>query len=712
MSGETDIEQARRAIQLGDRPSAARICGDILGKQADHIEALQLLCGIAEPGEADTVIGYLKRALALDGDAHTVHFLLGDMYATAGDVAAAERAFQVVIDAQPGVAAPWVRLGDAMRRTGHSDEAISAYREAVSIETDSADAWARLGLVFLERGQAGDAMMALRRALKQRANDSETRQALAIALQRLGRGGEAIGVLQEAVRLDPRSASNYERLGDLLLDEGRLVDAGAAYQQAVSGSPELASAHYGAARAEERSGNLEAAAAGYRHALELQPDSADYWLSLLLTRQRLCDWDGVEQMQAQLATGPSAFIVPPLAAVSLGLPAVQQRQIATRFAESLRVEQARPPASVFSMRPIRIGYLSSGLSDDAVGRAAAALIERHDRNQFRVAVFNCGPADKGEVQRRIRRAADEVVDIRFHSPAAAVREIRARGVQVLVDLGGYGRDARPEILAPRVAPLQIGLFGYRGTLGADFEDYLVVDDYLVPEEAAPLYTERLLRMPRGLFVADVPQPAVVAREACDLPDDAFVFCCFDDARKISRQIFDIWMQLLDVMPGSVLWLEERSRDSSARLRDTARQRGIDPQRLRFSAVTDLPSTLGRYAHAHLCLDTYPCSAGTTALHALIAGCPLLTCSGDSYVTRTAGSVLRQLGLDALITSDLGDYLGLAKALSADMPRLAAVRAQLEERLDDAPFTDLQGFTESLERAFDNMLRHGAEGKDA
>lgn len=711
MSAQSEFERAQQTFRNGDLQSAASVCRSLLERDTEHAAAWHLLAEIAgRQGDIDAAIDHVKTALAVDEGFIEARYTLGELYVSAGEVAAAEAAYQVVIDGQPESAVPWIRLGDTMRAAGLSDEAISAYREATSRDTDSADAWAGLGSAFLDRGQPGDAMMALKRAVKKAPDHVEARNALAVALQRLGRAGEAIATLQDSIAIQPDAASTRHRLGDLLLAQGRWSEAADALRGALQLAPDLGAAQWSLGKAQEYAGELEQAAASYARVLELQPQHTGARLDLLLVRQRLCDWDGIDASARELGAQTEAAAMPPLAGVALGLAADKQLALATRFAASMHAKQAIPPSSVFTKRPITIAYLSGDFCDSPVGSLIVPVLENHDRSKFRVAAFSYGPDDRSETRRRVKGAVDEFVDIRFHSHEAAAREIRTRGVQILIDLAGYGRDARPQIVALRPAPVQIGYLGYRGTLGGHMNDYIVVDDYLLPESAQRHYSEQPLRMPRGVLVMDRPTVGAVPRDACDLPQDALVFCCFDDTRKISRGIFAVWMQLLRDVPGSVLWLEQRSPYPGQRLRSAAQAAGVDPDRLVFAPATDAASTIGRYAHADLCLDTYPCNAGATTAQALFGGCPVLTCSGDSYVSRTAGSVLRQVGMDRLICEDLDAYARTARELAAMPASLSELRKHIGQAMQTVPFADVRAFTADMEAAFEQALQAGARGE--
>ncbi len=278
------------------------------------------------------------------------------------------------------------------------------------------------------------------------------------------------------------------------------------------------------------------------------------------------------------------------------------------------------------------------------------------------------------------KAFDRFVDLRDDSFATAARRIAADDVDILVDLKGYTQHARPEILALRPAPIQVNYLGYPGTMGAEFMDYILVDDYIVPVDQQTCFTENLVHLP-GCYQANDSRreisPHDPSRQECQLPADGFVFCSFNNSYKITPAMFGVWMRLLKAVPGSVLWLLEGNRFAADNLRKEAAARGVAAERLVFASRRPLPEHLARHRLADLFLDTFPVNAHTTASDALWAGVPLLTLAGQTFASRVAGSLLRAIGLPELIAASLEDYEAMALRLANDRQCLADLRAQAE-----------------------------------
>jgi len=177
-----------------------------------------------------------------------------------------------------------------------------------------------------------------------------------------------------------------------------------------------------------------------------------------------------------------------------------------------------------------------------------------------------------------------------------------------------------------------------------------------------------------------------------------VFCCFNNTYKILPAVFDVWMRLLDGIPGSVVWLSPGNATATVNLKSEARARGIDPERLVFAPHVSPAEHLARQVHADLFLDTWPYNAGTTANDALLMGLPVLTLSGATMASRVAGSQLHAAGLPELVTHDLAGYESLAFDLARDPALLAGFRERLRENRHSAPLFDMARFTRGLESA--------------
>jgi predicted O-linked N-acetylglucosamine transferase (SPINDLY family) len=359
-----------------------------------------------------------------------------------------------------------------------------------------------------------------------------------------------------------------------------------------------------------------------------------------------------------------------------------------------------------------VGYFSGDFHIHPVSTLSAELYELHDRSRFEVTAFSFGADSQHPMRQRLKNAFDRFVDVRSRSDEEVARLSREMGLDIAVDLGGFTGDTRFKIFALRAAPLQVSYLGYLGTTAAPYMDYLVADAVLVPRELRRHYTEKLLYLP-SYQVNDTKRNIarrVFTRAELGLPESGFVYCCFNQNYKITPGSFSGWMRILEQVPGSVLLLYAgRGEEVQRNLRAEAKRRGVEPERLVFGEALPAAEYLARYRAADLFLDTLPYNAGTTASDALWAGLPVLTCMGEAFASRMAGSVLSAIGLPELITYSQAQYEEEAIALGRDPERLGSIKQRLAaNRLSTALF-DSRRFTENLERAYTHIYERFQAG---
>lgn len=444
-----------------------------------------------------------------------------------------------------------------------------------------------------------------------------------------------------------------------------------------------------------------------------------------------CEWPEFDRWQIHALADLGDFDVADLSPFHLlslpGITAAQQRACSTRWMAArlqasaveraaLALEFAAQAAALAALnRPtdltvsnpmphkIRLGYLSCDFHQHATALLLVEMLEAHNRQRFELHAYSYGPDDGLGMRQRLTLCFDHFTDITALDNLAAARAIHADGIDILIDLKGYTAGTRTAVLTYRPAPVQVNYLGYPGTLGGNFCDYLVSDDFITPASAAADYSEALARLPHSYQPHGGPSalPEPPPRASVGLPEEGLVLCCFNQAYKFTPELFDIWCMVLAYTPGSVLWLLGNPQ-AEGNLRREALQRGIAPHRLIFAP--DLPQGphLARLQLADLVLDTAPYNAHTTASDALWAGVPLITCAGDTFASRVAGSLLHAAGLPELVTHNLSDYADLALALADDPERLRALRAQLARARASAPLFDVHAYTLALESLYQQM----------
>lgn len=521
----------------------------------------------------------------------------------------------------------------------------------------------------------------------------------------MGIGAVAAGeaAVTRALALRPGHPEALARLGRVRWMQGRHRESAELLRQAAALAPQHPGIALWLGHALEDAGEAEAAATAYAHAHRLLPDEPYIAAQLLNWRRKLCDWRELEPLSRQVraAVARHQLGVEPFAFLSEDASAAEQLACARlRAAPLAQAIRPLPPAPPRRAGPLRVGFLSNGFGAHPTGLLTVALFEalqRRHAGTLQVHLFALNRDDGSAIRQRLAAAATlhEVAGLDHPGTAAAIRE---RGIEVLVDLRGWGGGGAPEVLALRPAPVQVNWLAYPGSSGAPWIDYVIADAFALPPALEPHYSERVLRLPRAFQPSDN-RRAVAAppsRRECGLPEAGFVFCCFNNSYKLNPRSLARMLAVLREAEGSVLWLLSGPGQADARLRAAAQAQGVAAQRLVFMPRLPHPQYLSRYRHAGLFLDTTPYNAHTTASDALWAGCPVLTVPGATFAARVAGSLNHQLGLDALNVADDAAFVATAARLARAPAALAALRDRLEaERGRAGGLFDMDAFADDF-----------------
>jgi predicted O-linked N-acetylglucosamine transferase (SPINDLY family) len=468
------------------------------------------------------------------------------------------------------------------------------------------------------------------------------------------------------------------------------------------------------ARALETANQDEAAENMLRQSLEIDCHQREVTQHLIALRQRQCEWPVVspwERVDRQtLMTGMS-----PLSAAAYTDDPMLQLAMAWNYNKAdVGPGPGTPafsPSAVRKPGPLRIGYLSSDLREHALGYLVTEVLGLHDRTAVEVFAYYCGPEAKDPLHAHFQSTTDHWISLANLDDAAAAARMAEDGIQILVDLNGYTRDARLKLVARRPAPVIVNWLGYPGTMGSPYHHYIIADDWIIPESHELYFSERVLRLPcyqpsnRHRTVAER-QPT---RREAGLPETAMVYCCFNGAHKISQFTFDRWLMILARVPGSVLWLLGSTEATNARLRQHAAQHGVAPERVIFADKLANPHHLARYTLADLFLDTTPYGAHTTASDALWMGVPVLTLSGRSFASRVCGSLVRAAGTPEMAVTSVDEFVDRAVALGQDPNRCKALREKLRAERDSCTLFDMPSLVRHLEDLYAEMWGRFEQG---
>lgn len=560
--------------------------------------------------------------------------------------------------------------------TGRAEMALPLLQSIPEQTAHYLDALCMLGTILGDRGDFAGGVECMTRLLTLDAGRVECYNTLARYMVELGRLGDAYQYLTRSIQVSPDHADTYNYLGNLYMRLWRLADAGEQYKRVIELQPDSASAYNNLGRVAALEGKISEAVALFRTALELQPDFPLAANNLLFTLNysELYSPEQVRDEHLRLAE--------------------MYKGVVTEHA----IEPHRQGEK------IRVGYVSGDFKTHSVAFFFEPVLCSHNRDNFEIFCYDMVPVPD-ETTHRMKNLGWSWRAIYGLSDSAVAEQVRADGIDILVDLSGHSGGNRLGVFAQCPAPVQVTWLGYPNTTGLKQITFRLTDRFADPSGMTDhLYAERLVRLP-GSFLCYAPPASAPA--IAPLPDGPIIFCCFNNYPKISDSTIKLWARVLQALPGSLLSLKNGSlidADVRNRLVDRFAACGIERFRLVLASRSmEREEHLQRYGACHIALDTHPYNGTTTTCEALWMGVPVVTLAGASHVSRVGVSILNNVGLPELIAQNADQYIDSAIALARSPERLREYRHSLRARLRSSALMDASSFTADLEQAYRRML---------
>jgi predicted O-linked N-acetylglucosamine transferase (SPINDLY family) len=687
-------ENARPRLLLGlslegqNKFKDAEACFRRVVRDEDSAQAYCHLASVLQSQQRDgEAIAAYEAAIAREPRHVEAHNNLGTIFKSQRKFAEAEAYFLAALAVNPDFAAGYINLALLRQTQSRFSEAAEDYRRVLRLAPDSAVAQLGFGQVLQKLGQREEARQRFEEAIRLDPSYADAHLSLAYLCQLSGRNDEAIVHCQNALRFHPDWPEAYSNLCVAWADIGRHDEAIAAGERAIALLPNFAMAHSNVAVSLQNQGLLEAALAAHRRAVACDPDNSGLHSNLLYALNY-----------------PAASTADALFAEHLAW--------GQRHAEPLTQASAPHTNERSPERRLRIGYVSPNFCDHAVNFFTQPILAAHDHERFEIYCY-ADVDQPGDTTRVLQGYADHWRDVLAKSDAEVAEQIRADGIDILVDLTGHiAGGKRMTLFARKPAPIQITYIGYQNTTGMSAMDYRLTDAYSDPPGATEhLHTERLERLPTTFFCY---QPSTYAPPVGALPatsNDYVTFGSINAFTKVTPQVLDAWTEILLQVPQSKLVIRADMTNSlQRRLAETFAGRGIGIERLELINRLPRPRYLELIARLDVALDPFPFNGHTTTCDSLWQGVPVITLSGETYVSRFGGSGLATLGLHELITHSREEYIAAAVALANDRARLENYRATLRERMAASPLLDFTTFTRNLEAAYRRMWREWCESR--
>ena len=640
---------------------------------------------------------------------------IGEQFFKSRDLAQAEIYYKQSLEIKPNQFEVCKNLGVAYYYQGKIAEALNCYDKAIELKPDYPEALSNRGLALNDLNRFEEALNSLELAIKLKPDFAFAYNNQGMVLHNLNRLEDALLSYGRAISLKSDYAEAYNNRGTVFIILNKLEDAVGSFDQAIMLMPKYAEAYFNRGHALVKLKKANEAFISYSNAISLMPDSDFFYGHWIYIKRVLCDWSNYKQdlcnLEVRISNGKNVFT--PLMMLTLSDSPILQKRVAKMFAQKKFPKNDDLPILSNYLRhdKIRVGYFSADFRYHAVSFLMAELFERHDKTKFEFIAFSLETDISDEMTKRIACAFDRFIDVSKQSDQEVALMSRELEIDIAIDLGGFTEGSRLGIFAMRAAPVQVNYLGYPGTMGADFIDYIIADNTIIPPSCRKYFTEKIAYLP-SFQVNDTKREIsgrVFTRDELGLPSVGFVFCCFNNITKIGPLNFDSWMRILKQVEGSVLWLLDENPTAVNNLRKEAVLRGVDSSRLFFAKKLPYLEYLARYRMADLFLDTLPFNAGTTASDALWAGLPVLTQIGETFAGRMAASLLNAIHLPELITTTQKDYEALAMDLATNPDKLAKIKQKLAANRLTTPLFDIEYFTKHIETAYTQMYERSQAG---
>lgn len=668
---------------------------------------------------------YYRRAIESGLDAPEVQTNLGCLLAAQGDIEGAVAAHRRALAQDPNCVSALSNLGNMLIEQHRVVEAADCYRRAVEADPEFAVGLINLGNALRLQGRFAEAAEVLDRPIVHQSKRIEAHNIRGLVWQAQGRHDDAIAEFEKMVAIQPKSPEALNNLAVSYQSQGHFLEAIRLYRRVVTHNPDKAVAYFNLGGALQVTGRFDESVTAYRMALKIDSNYKAVYPYLAHSLMQQASWKNLdatiatmlanteEELAAGMQTSANGFALMTTSA-SMDLRYRVARNAARHIAERV-ADIKNDLAFTYPKRrrkKIRVGYLSPDFRFHSVAVAFRGLLDAYDRSEFEYYGYSLSPSRCDGITDALRERFYRFTDVHDLSHRDAAKRIHDDGIDILVDLAGYTRFARLEILALQPAPIQAHYLGYSSTIGGDFLQYLITDHWQVAPGKERYFAEKLVYLPdcfmattRGEISAEP-----VTRAECGLPEQGVVFVDFNAHYKFEPRLWGIWMRLLKRVPGSVLWLLKGTQFSERNLRHEAAERGVDPSRLVFADRMERSQHLARHQLADIALDTLHHGGGVTTVDALWAGTPVVTVAGESPPSRNGASLLAAIGLKDLIFESVEGYEAEAFALATDPARLAAAKARVKQNRDTHPLFNTERLARHLEAAYRLMWQRWREGK--
>ena len=671
-----------------------------------------------------------KKVLKITPQDYESHTNLGNTLHQLGKFKEAEISHKRAINIKPDYAEAYYNLSITLEQLNKLDEAKINLMQAIELKSNFIEAYSNLGMVLFRLRKLDKAEKILKQAIILNSNYYGLYTNLGNVFKELGKLKEAKSCYEKAISLNPNHAESYTNLGNIFKEFRKLEKAEACHKKAISLKTDFAEAYYNLATTCEEFKKLNEAIFYYQKALDINPNYNNAKVYMFDQLKHICDFTVEDKLPSVLKLiRINEETVSPFVSLSwidnAKIQLERSKIWASKKLELIENDNElnkkistsayhKVNKSILNKdKKIKVGFFSADFHEHAISYLISGLFCNYNKNQFEFYIFSYGYNKLGDYREKIKKNVNYFYDISELSDEEIITLLKKCDLEISIDLMGYTKYSRLNIFRNRLSPIQINFLGYPGTSGANFIEYIIADPIIIPKEQRQFYSEKVIYLPHTY------QPNDDKREIKEmntkkidfnLPEKSFVFCCFNQSYKISKNEFIIWMRVMKKVENSVLWLLKSNIWAEQNLREEAKKHGINPNRIIFAEKISPSKHLSRHQHADLFIDTFNYNAHTTASDALWSGLPLVTKIGNQFAARVAASLLNAVGMPELITKTEEDYEKLILEIAFNPKLLTELKLKLSKNKLKKPLFNTKIYTKHFESGLQQAYKIYCDGK--
>ncbi len=632
---------------------------------------------------------------------------IGDINVYRGKFIEAIEIFDKIIQINPKLSFIYNNKGFCLLKILKYAESILNFQKAIQYKPDFAEAYNNLGLAFKNVEKNLEAKKSFLDAIKYKKNFFQAYNNLSTIALEENNLEDATKYAKSSIEINQKNIEAYNNLGLIFKKKGDFESSLINFNKVLEINSKYLPTLINIAKNYEELNDNDKALEYLKKTQSIDPDNINSLSSLIYLKLKICDWHNLGNLKKKLFYLCDKFEtkkMQPYYSLLLKDDLKLQKIIAEKWAKDYLYKKRNREFKKNNNQNIKVGYFSSDFEKHAVASLLKDLFRNHDKNKFELYGFNLSKKFlKNSINQDIIKNFKEFIDCNSKTDEEIRNICNILKIDIAVDLNGHTYGGRPAIFKNKCAPIQINYLGYAGTMGDKSYDYIVADKFVIPKNSEKDYLEKIIFIPNSFFPNSLENKNIesgLTKKDFFLPDDKFIYCCFNNTVKINENILNIWSKILHSTKNSILWLSiTKGTLQHKNILKEFNNRNIDSSKIFFSEKIEYQKYLERFQLADLFLDTYPYGGHTTSIEALSSGLPVLTLKGEAFQSRVSASLLKNLDLDELITLNEEDYINLAIKLYKDNKKIKSFKIKLTNQKKLSNIFNNKIYTKNLEKAY-------------